>query len=130
MLRGNAAGAPLPSGVGLGAVLGGIVKGGDAKGGDAKAGDVSAAVMDADSGRMLYGYRADQAMPPASTDKIATALAVLERLPATQRLVTSVVEGGGGGEGSGGDGGSGAGSGSGGDSGGGAGSGSGSGRWA
>lgn len=91
MLRPGGTGAPLPTDGGLGALLGGIVKGGD----------VSAAVVDAKSGRMLYGYRADELMPPASTDKLATALAVLERLSATQRLVTSVVGGAGSGSGSG-----------------------------
>ena len=72
----------MPSGAGLAAALGGIVKDGD----------VSAAVVDAKSGQVLYGYRADELMPPASTDKVATALAVLERMSATQRLVTSVVQ--------------------------------------
>ncbi len=89
MLEPNAAGAPVPDGGRLVGLLDGIVKGGD----------VSAAVVDAKSGHVLYGYRADELMTPASTDKIATALAVLERLPATQRLVTSVVADGAGGGG-------------------------------
>jgi len=87
VLGGNTAGAPVPSSVGLAARLDGIVSG------RAIGGDAAAAVVDAATGSVLYGYQADQLMPPASTDKIATALAVLERVPGTQRLVTSVVQG-------------------------------------
>jgi D-alanyl-D-alanine carboxypeptidase/D-alanyl-D-alanine-endopeptidase (penicillin-binding protein 4) len=86
VLGADDAGAPLPTTAGLAALLDGIVTS------RTIGGDASAAVVDANSGRLLYGYRADEAMPPASTDKIATAVTVLERLPATQRLVTSVVE--------------------------------------
>jgi serine-type D-Ala-D-Ala carboxypeptidase/endopeptidase (penicillin-binding protein 4) len=86
VLGANAAGAPAPSGVGLAARLDGIVSS------RTIGGESAAAVVDATTGRVLYGYQADQMMPPASTDKIATALAVLERMPGTRRLVTSVVE--------------------------------------
>jgi D-alanyl-D-alanine carboxypeptidase/D-alanyl-D-alanine-endopeptidase (penicillin-binding protein 4) len=73
--------------VGLAARLDGIVSS------QTMGGESAAAVVDATTRRVLYGYQADQPMPPASTDKIATALAVLERVAGTRRLATSVVEG-------------------------------------
>ena len=39
----------------------------------------SAALMDADSGRLLFGKNADQALPMASTTKIMTCIVALER---------------------------------------------------
>jgi serine-type D-Ala-D-Ala carboxypeptidase/endopeptidase (penicillin-binding protein 4) len=65
----------------------------------ATGGQVAAAVADAATGHVLYGHGldgagagADELMPPASTTKIATAIAVLEHFPVTARLATRVVE--------------------------------------
>jgi D-alanyl-D-alanine carboxypeptidase/D-alanyl-D-alanine-endopeptidase (penicillin-binding protein 4) len=86
VLGGSAAGAAVPSTAGLTARLDGMVRGAGL------GGQGAAAVVDAATGRTLCGYQADQMMPPASTDKIATALAALERMSGTSRLVTRVVQ--------------------------------------
>uniref|UniRef100_A0AAU2V6B4 D-alanyl-D-alanine carboxypeptidase/D-alanyl-D-alanine-endopeptidase n=1 Tax=Streptomyces sp. NBC_00003 TaxID=2903608 RepID=A0AAU2V6B4_9ACTN len=51
----------------------------------------AASVLDAATGRELYAVRADAAMTPASTVKIATATAVLTALPPDHRFATTVV---------------------------------------
>ncbi|GAA2426881.1 D-alanyl-D-alanine carboxypeptidase/D-alanyl-D-alanine-endopeptidase [Streptomyces mauvecolor] len=51
----------------------------------------AASVLDTATGRVLYAVRADAAMTPASTVKIATATAVLSALPADHRFATRVV---------------------------------------
>ncbi|MFI5689423.1 D-alanyl-D-alanine carboxypeptidase/D-alanyl-D-alanine-endopeptidase [Streptomyces sp. NPDC051636] len=48
----------------------------------------TAAVVDVATGRRLYGTGADRAMTPASTTKIATAVAALSALGADHRLTT------------------------------------------
>jgi D-alanyl-D-alanine carboxypeptidase/D-alanyl-D-alanine-endopeptidase (penicillin-binding protein 4) len=48
----------------------------------------SAAVVDGATGRRLYGQGADDALTPASTTKIATAVAALSALGADHRLTT------------------------------------------
>ncbi|MEU6071139.1 D-alanyl-D-alanine carboxypeptidase/D-alanyl-D-alanine-endopeptidase [Streptomyces sp. NPDC047082] len=48
----------------------------------------TAAVVDVASGRRLYGSGADQALTPASTTKIATAVAALSALGAEHRFTT------------------------------------------
>jgi D-alanyl-D-alanine carboxypeptidase/D-alanyl-D-alanine-endopeptidase (penicillin-binding protein 4) len=49
------------------------------------------AVVDAATGELLYGYQADTASTPASTTKLATAVAALGTLGADHRLSTTVV---------------------------------------
>ncbi|WP_406507410.1 D-alanyl-D-alanine carboxypeptidase/D-alanyl-D-alanine-endopeptidase [Streptomyces sp. NBC_00212] len=51
----------------------------------------AASVLDAATGRVLYAVRADAAMTPASTVKIATATAVLSALPPDHRFATRVM---------------------------------------
>ncbi|MFK8906742.1 D-alanyl-D-alanine carboxypeptidase/D-alanyl-D-alanine-endopeptidase [Streptomyces sp. YS-3] len=51
----------------------------------------SAAVYDTATGKQLYGQRADTAMTPASTVKIATAVAALSALGPDHRIPTTVV---------------------------------------
>ncbi|KOU33157.1 D-alanyl-D-alanine carboxypeptidase [Streptomyces sp. WM6378] len=51
----------------------------------------AASVLDTATGRVLYAVRADAAMTPASTVKIATATAVLSALPPDHRFATRVV---------------------------------------
>ncbi|MEU3786521.1 D-alanyl-D-alanine carboxypeptidase/D-alanyl-D-alanine-endopeptidase [Streptomyces sp900129855] len=48
----------------------------------------TAAIVDVASGRQLYGTGADQALTPASTTKIATAVAALSAMGAEHRLTT------------------------------------------
>ncbi|WP_323177957.1 D-alanyl-D-alanine carboxypeptidase/D-alanyl-D-alanine-endopeptidase [Streptomyces sp. NBC_00083] len=48
-------------------------------------------VLDTATGQVVYASRADVAMTPASTTKIATATAVLTALPADHRFTTAVV---------------------------------------
>ncbi|SDS48895.1 D-alanyl-D-alanine carboxypeptidase / D-alanyl-D-alanine-endopeptidase (penicillin-binding protein 4) [Microlunatus soli] len=54
-------------------------------------GKASAAVMSADSGKLLYSSGADSALIPASTNKMLTAAAALELLGPQHRFSTSVV---------------------------------------
>ena len=54
---------------------------------------VAVSVLDAASGAALLEIGAGQPVPPASTAKIATALAVLTVLPADRRFTTTVVQG-------------------------------------
>ncbi|GGP74507.1 D-alanyl-D-alanine carboxypeptidase [Streptomyces melanogenes] len=51
----------------------------------------AAAVYDTATGKQLYGQRADTAMTPASTVKIATAVAALSALGPDHRIPTTVV---------------------------------------
>ncbi|MGP9019453.1 D-alanyl-D-alanine carboxypeptidase/D-alanyl-D-alanine endopeptidase [Streptomyces sp. BR1] len=51
----------------------------------------AAAVFDTATGKQLYGERADAAMTPASTVKIATAVAALSALGPDHRIATTVV---------------------------------------
>ncbi|MGP3985065.1 D-alanyl-D-alanine carboxypeptidase/D-alanyl-D-alanine endopeptidase, partial [Streptomyces sp. KR80] len=53
----------------------------------------SAAVVDATTGRQLYGAEAARAVVPASTIKIATAVAALDALGPDHRIETTVVQG-------------------------------------
>jgi D-alanyl-D-alanine carboxypeptidase/D-alanyl-D-alanine-endopeptidase (penicillin-binding protein 4) len=79
--------APLPTTAGLRASLRGVLT---APGLGSK---VSASVVDVESGRSLLALRAGQPVVPASTIKIATAVAALTVLPADLRLSTRVVRG-------------------------------------
>ncbi|HEY0486669.1 MAG TPA: D-alanyl-D-alanine carboxypeptidase/D-alanyl-D-alanine-endopeptidase [Mycobacteriales bacterium] len=56
-------------------------------------GSVSASVVDAETGEVLYAHRATVPVAPASTNKIATAAAVLATAGPDHRLVTRVVAG-------------------------------------
>ncbi|MEU0069439.1 D-alanyl-D-alanine carboxypeptidase/D-alanyl-D-alanine-endopeptidase [Streptomyces sp. NPDC006332] len=71
-----------PTGQGLSATLAPLLK--DAALGDRQAG----VVVDVTSGKRLYGVGADLALTPASTTKIATAVAALSALGADHRLTT------------------------------------------
>ncbi|MFI5678562.1 D-alanyl-D-alanine carboxypeptidase/D-alanyl-D-alanine endopeptidase [Streptomyces cellulosae] len=71
-----------PTGQGLSAVLGPLLK--DAALGTRR----GAVVVDVASGRRLYGTGADVPLTPASTTKIATAVAALTALGADHRLTT------------------------------------------
>ena len=61
--------------------------------GPALAGGLAVSVVDADTGEALYERAADVPLLPASTAKIATAVAALTALPADLRLTTRVVAG-------------------------------------
>ncbi|MCW2601052.1 MAG: D-alanyl-D-alanine carboxypeptidase/D-alanyl-D-alanine-endopeptidase [Frankiales bacterium] len=79
--------APRPSTLGLTAALATALK-------DSNLGHrVAVSVVDAISGTPLLEVRASQPVIPASTAKIATAVAALTVLPAEQRLTTRVVQG-------------------------------------
>lgn len=52
----------------------------------------TAVVMDGDTGRVLYDLHAHEAMPPASTTKIMTAILALEQLPDLSRIVVSDID--------------------------------------
>lgn len=52
---------------------------------------VAAAVTDVATGQLIYGRDQAQLMAPASTIKIATAAAALERMPGTTRFATTVM---------------------------------------
>ena len=56
-------------------------------------GSIAISVLDAVTGQVLYETDARQVVTPASTAKIATAVASLTVLPADQRLATRVVAG-------------------------------------
>ncbi|MGW0330912.1 D-alanyl-D-alanine carboxypeptidase/D-alanyl-D-alanine endopeptidase [Streptomyces sp. NPDC003011] len=71
-----------PTGQGLSAVLDPLLK--DAALGTRR----SAVVVDVATGKRLYGTGADEALTPASTTKIATAVAALSALGADHRLTT------------------------------------------
>ncbi|MGD3106614.1 D-alanyl-D-alanine carboxypeptidase/D-alanyl-D-alanine endopeptidase [Streptomyces sp. YGL11-2] len=54
----------------------------------------TASVLDVASGRQVFGAKQDEAATPASTVKLATAIAALSKLGADHRIDTSVVMGG------------------------------------
>lgn len=56
-------------------------------------GKVAVSVVDAVTGRPLYGREPDRGATPASTTKIVTSVAALSALPADMRLTTRVVMG-------------------------------------
>ncbi|MBV2152548.1 D-alanyl-D-alanine carboxypeptidase/D-alanyl-D-alanine-endopeptidase [Kitasatospora sp. SUK 42] len=60
---------------------------------DKSLGTVTIAVADAADGRLLYGSGENTPATPASTTKLATAVAALSVLPADTRLTTRVVRG-------------------------------------
>ncbi|MFG3228329.1 D-alanyl-D-alanine carboxypeptidase/D-alanyl-D-alanine-endopeptidase [Kitasatospora sp. NPDC048194] len=60
---------------------------------DRSLGTVTIAVADAADGRLLYGSGENTPATPASTTKLATAVAALSLLPADTRLATRVVRG-------------------------------------
>src|SRR5690606_18196283 len=77
-------GRPAPTGKALTTVLGPLLK-------DPVLGRTSAAVVDVATGKRLYGSGSGDALTPASTTKIATAVAALSALGADHRLTTRVV---------------------------------------
>lgn len=74
-------GRPAPTGKALTTVLGPLLK-------DPVLGRTSAAVVDVATGKRLYGSGSGDALTPASTTKIATAVAALSALGADHRLTT------------------------------------------
>jgi serine-type D-Ala-D-Ala carboxypeptidase/endopeptidase (penicillin-binding protein 4) len=84
VLAGVPAHAAVPSTAGLAARLDQILQ--DRAG----ATDIAAAVTDVSTGQLIYGHDPDRLMPPASTIKIATAVAALELMPGTTRFATTV----------------------------------------
>ena len=52
----------------------------------------AAIVMDAETGRVLYDLRAHDAMRPASTTKIMTAILALQQLPDLSRVIVSDID--------------------------------------
>ncbi|WP_255919931.1 D-alanyl-D-alanine carboxypeptidase/D-alanyl-D-alanine endopeptidase [Streptomyces humicola] len=78
---------PLPTAQGLDAALGPLFN-------DPALGGIrTGAVLDAATGRRLFGHQADQPTAPASTTKIATAVAALETLGPGYTIPTTVVPG-------------------------------------
>ncbi|MCM1543256.1 MAG: serine hydrolase [Blautia sp.] len=74
--------------------LSGITAHGAEQGGEDSAGDISlyataAVLMDADSGRVLYGKNADTPMAMASTTKIMTCIQILEHADPEETLTVS-----------------------------------------
>ncbi|TJZ98388.1 D-alanyl-D-alanine carboxypeptidase/D-alanyl-D-alanine-endopeptidase [Actinacidiphila oryziradicis] len=81
----TAAGTPLPTTQGLTKALGPLLKASTGLGRLR-----TAAVIDASTGKALYGSRAGDAAVPASTTKIATAVAALSLLGPDHRFTTAV----------------------------------------
>jgi D-alanyl-D-alanine carboxypeptidase/D-alanyl-D-alanine-endopeptidase (penicillin-binding protein 4) len=84
-LGGRAGSAPSPTGKALSDVLDPLLD--DASLGSAR----TAAVVDVATGKRLYGRGADRALTPASTTKIATAVAVLDAAGPGHRISTRAV---------------------------------------
>lgn len=84
---GTAADLPLPTRRGLREALQPLLEGTDL------GSRPTAAVMDATTGRLLYGVRQDTPTTPASTMKIATTVAALDVLGPEHRIPTSVTQG-------------------------------------
>jgi D-alanyl-D-alanine carboxypeptidase/D-alanyl-D-alanine-endopeptidase (penicillin-binding protein 4) len=77
---------PVPTRAGLTRVIVPLLKGSSGLGPV-----LTAAVVDATTGKLLYGFEADTAAVPASTTKIATATAALSLLGPDHRFTTGVV---------------------------------------
>ncbi|MEZ3179359.1 D-alanyl-D-alanine carboxypeptidase/D-alanyl-D-alanine-endopeptidase [Streptomyces pimonensis] len=80
----TAAVSPAPGGEALAAVLGPLLR-------DPALGTRSVAVVDVATGERLYGSGSEDALTPASTTKIATAVAALSAMGADHRLTTRAV---------------------------------------
>ena len=79
-------GGPLPTSAGLSQTLGGLLSG-------SALGPGAAGVVADASGRVLYGQNGSVPAAPASTEKVATAIAALDVLGANARFTTRVVDG-------------------------------------
>ncbi|MFI2612482.1 D-alanyl-D-alanine carboxypeptidase/D-alanyl-D-alanine-endopeptidase [Kitasatospora sp. NPDC018619] len=80
------AGAAVPTAQGLQQALAAALA-------DRSLGEVTVAVADAGTGRLLYGSGENSPATPASTTKLATAVAALSLIPGDTRLRTRVVRG-------------------------------------
>ncbi|GLW70437.1 D-alanyl-D-alanine carboxypeptidase [Kitasatospora phosalacinea] len=86
LAAGDAADSKAPTGGGLRTALGGTVQ-------DKALGTLNFAVADAATGEFLFGAQENVPATPASTTKLATAVAALALLPAEHRIATTVVRG-------------------------------------
>ncbi|MFC8719314.1 D-alanyl-D-alanine carboxypeptidase/D-alanyl-D-alanine-endopeptidase [Kitasatospora sp. NPDC057198] len=86
LAAGDAADSKAPTGSGLRTALGGTVQ-------DKALGTLNFAVADAATGEFLFGSQENAPATPASTTKLATAVAALALLPAEHRIATTVVRG-------------------------------------
>ncbi len=86
LAAGDAADSKAPTGGGLRTALGGTVQ-------DKALGTLNFAVADAATGEFLFGSQEKVPATPASTTKLATAVAALALLPAEHRIATTVVRG-------------------------------------
>ncbi|MFK0190126.1 D-alanyl-D-alanine carboxypeptidase/D-alanyl-D-alanine-endopeptidase [Kitasatospora sp. NPDC090308] len=86
LAEGDAADSKAPTGGGLRTALGGTVQ-------DKALGTLNFAVADAATGEFLFGAQENTPATPASTTKLATAVAALALLPAEHRIATTVVRG-------------------------------------
>ncbi|MEV7217824.1 D-alanyl-D-alanine carboxypeptidase/D-alanyl-D-alanine-endopeptidase [Kitasatospora cineracea] len=84
LAEGDAADSKAPTGGGLRTALGGTVQ-------DKALGTLNFAVADAATGEFLFGAQENTPATPASTTKLATAVAALALLPAEHRIATTVV---------------------------------------
>ncbi|WP_345707007.1 D-alanyl-D-alanine carboxypeptidase/D-alanyl-D-alanine endopeptidase [Kitasatospora paranensis] len=82
----DAAGSPVPGAEALRQALGDSVR-------DPSLGSLNMAVADAVTGTLLYGAGETEPVTPASTTKLATAVAALALVPPATRLATTVVRG-------------------------------------
>ncbi len=87
LLPGLSASGPVPTSPGLQAAVSEVLDD------PAVAGRLAVSIVDVDTGRALFERAASVALLPASTAKIATAVAALTALPADLRLTTRVVAG-------------------------------------
>ncbi|WP_344554951.1 D-alanyl-D-alanine carboxypeptidase/D-alanyl-D-alanine endopeptidase [Kitasatospora saccharophila] len=86
LAAGDAADSKAPTGGGLRTALGDTVQ-------DRALGTLNFAVADAATGEFLFGSQENVPATPASTTKLATAVAALALLPAEHRIATTVVRG-------------------------------------
>jgi serine-type D-Ala-D-Ala carboxypeptidase/endopeptidase (penicillin-binding protein 4) len=93
VLAGAGGGGPVPTQAGLAARLSGLLSGG------MLGSHVSAVVADLGSGKVLFTLDGSSPSAPASTAKLATAVAALDVLGPAARFTTRVVQGGPGGGG-------------------------------
>jgi serine-type D-Ala-D-Ala carboxypeptidase/endopeptidase (penicillin-binding protein 4) len=91
VLPGTGAAGPAPTAAGLAASLSGLLSGG------MLGSHVTAVVADLGSGKVLFTRDGGSPSAPASTAKLATAVAALDTLGPGARLTTRVVQGGSGG---------------------------------